>query len=93
VAARLATAGARTVLDVGGGNGKLARLLPARGIRCLLLDLSPAMLALAPRPAARADGSFLPVAAGSVDAVAALYLLVRRGGRARPREVGFCLAG
>jgi hypothetical protein len=28
VAARLAAAGARTVLDVGGGNGRLARLLP-----------------------------------------------------------------
>jgi SAM-dependent methyltransferase len=84
VAARLATAGARTVLDVGGGNGKLARLLPARGIRCLLLDLSPAMLALAPRPAARADGSFLPVADGSVDAVAALYTLYHYDDPGRP---------
>jgi SAM-dependent methyltransferase len=62
VAARLASAGAHTVLDVGGGNGKLARLLPDLHIRCLLIDLSPAMLALAPRPVARADGSFLPVA-------------------------------
>jgi SAM-dependent methyltransferase len=43
VAARFAAAGARTVLDVGGGNGRLARLLPALSMRCLLLDLSPAM--------------------------------------------------
>lgn len=75
VAARFATAGARRVLDVGGGNGSLARLLPALSMSCLLLDLSPAMLALAPRPAVRADGSTLPVADASVDAVAALYTL------------------
>src|SRR6516225_4635191 len=41
VARRLATAGARTVLDVGGGNGRLARLLPALSMRCVLIDLSP----------------------------------------------------
>jgi SAM-dependent methyltransferase len=75
VAARLAAAGARTVLDVGGGTGRLAALLPALGVRCLLLDLSPTMLATAPRPAALADGSRLPVADESVDGVAALYTL------------------
>ncbi len=75
VAARLVAAGARVVLDVGGGSGKLARLLPGLSIRCLLIDLSPTMLALAPRPAARADASRLPVADASVDAVAALYTL------------------
>jgi len=75
VADRFAAAGARTVLDVGGGNGRLARLLPARGLRCLLIDASPAMLALAPRPSARADGGRLPAADGSVDAVALLYTL------------------
>jgi SAM-dependent methyltransferase len=84
VAARLASAGAYTVLDVGGGNGKLARLLPDLHIRCLLIDLSPAMLALAPRPAARADGSFLPVASASVDAVAALYTLYHYDDPRRP---------
>lgn len=84
VAERLASAGARTVLDVGGGNGKLARLLPGLGVRCLLIDLSPAMLALAPRPAARADGSFLPVADESVDAVAALYTLYHYADPVRP---------
>lgn len=75
VAARLAAAGARRVLDVGGGDGRLARLLPGLSLRCAVVDLSPAMLALAPRPALRADGARLPVADGSVDAVAALYTL------------------
>jgi SAM-dependent methyltransferase len=75
VAARFAAAGARTVLDVGGGNGRLARLLPGLSMRCLLIDRSPAMLSLAPRPSVRADGARLPVATASADAVAALYTL------------------
>jgi ubiquinone/menaquinone biosynthesis C-methylase UbiE len=50
VAARFAAVGARTVLDVGGGHGRLTRLLPALSMQCLLIDLSPAMLDLAPRP-------------------------------------------
>jgi SAM-dependent methyltransferase len=75
VAARLAAAGARRVLDVGGGDGRLARLLPGLSVRCAVVDLSPTMLALAPRPAVRADGGRLPVADASVDAVAALYTL------------------
>jgi SAM-dependent methyltransferase len=75
VAARLAELGARTVLDVGGGNGRLARLLAGLGLRCLVIDISPTMLALAPRPAVRADGARLPVAGDSADAVAALYTL------------------
>jgi SAM-dependent methyltransferase len=75
VAGRFTAAGVRSVLDVGGGNGRLARLLPGRGMRCLLLDLSPAMLGLAPRPSARADGARLPAADASVDAVAMLYTL------------------
>jgi SAM-dependent methyltransferase len=75
VAARFHQAGAQRVLDVGGGNGNLARLLPALSMSCLLIDLSPSMLALAPRPAVRADGARLPVADACVDAVAALYTL------------------
>jgi SAM-dependent methyltransferase len=75
VAGRFAAAGARRVIDVGGGSGRLARLLPGRSMRCVLIDLSPTMLALAPRPAVRADGARLPVADASVDAVAALYTL------------------
>lgn len=75
VAARFAAAGARRVVDVGGGHGRLARLLPGLAMKCLLIDISPAMLALAPRPAVRADGARLPVADASADAVAALYTL------------------
>jgi SAM-dependent methyltransferase len=75
VAARFAAAGARTVLDVGGGNGRLARLLPGLSMRCLLIDLSSVMLSLAPRPVVRADGARLPVAGACADAVAALYTL------------------
>jgi SAM-dependent methyltransferase len=75
VAAQFADAGARTVLDVGGGSGRLTRLLPGLSMRSVVIDLSPSMLALAPRPAVRADGSRLPVAAHSVDAVAQLYTL------------------
>jgi ubiquinone/menaquinone biosynthesis C-methylase UbiE len=75
VAARFAAAAARTVLDVGGGNGRLARLLPGLSMRCLLIDLSPAMLSLASRPVVRADGARLPVAGACADAVAALYTL------------------
>ena len=54
VAARFAVAGARTVLDVGGGHGRLTRLLPGLGLRALLVDLSPAMLELAPAAGAAA---------------------------------------
>ncbi len=53
VAARFAAAGVRTVLDVGGGNGRLTRLLTGLSMRCLLIELSPAMLSLAPRPLRR----------------------------------------
>jgi SAM-dependent methyltransferase len=75
VAARFSAAGAMTVLDVGGGNGKLARRLSGLSMRCLLIDLSPTMLSMAPRPSVRADGARLPVASASVDAVAALFTL------------------
>jgi SAM-dependent methyltransferase len=44
-------------------------------MRCLLIDLSPTMLDLAPRPSVRADGARLPAADASVDAVTALYTL------------------
>lgn len=84
VAARFQQAGARLVLDVGGGNGNLARLLPDLSMRCVLVDLSPSMLALAPRPAVRADGARLPVADARFDAVAALYTLSHYGDPLEP---------
>jgi SAM-dependent methyltransferase len=75
VARRISEAGASRVLDVGGGHGALTKLLPDLGMRGVLLDISPTMLALGPRPAVRADGRRLPVSDGSFDAVAALYTL------------------
>jgi SAM-dependent methyltransferase len=84
VAGRFAATGARQVLDVGGGSGRLARLLPGRAMRCVVIDLSPTMLALAPRPVMRADGARLPVADASVDAVAALYTLYHFDDPQRP---------
>jgi SAM-dependent methyltransferase len=75
VAARFARGGAHRVLDVGAGYGNLTRLLPAHSMEGLHLDISPAMLSLAPRPAVRADGAHLPLADGAFDAVAALYTL------------------
>ncbi len=75
VAERIAQAGANRVLDVGGGHGALTRLLPDLGMKGVLLDISPTMLALGPRPAVRADGKRLPVSDSSFDAVAALYTL------------------
>jgi SAM-dependent methyltransferase len=75
VARRISVSGARRVLDVGGGHGALTRILPDLGIEGVLLDISPTMLGLGPRPAVRADGRQLPVADASFDAVAALYTL------------------
>jgi SAM-dependent methyltransferase len=75
VAERIAQAGANRVLDVGGGHGALTRLLPDLGMKGILLDISPTMVALGPRPAVRADGRRLPVSDSSFDAVAALYTL------------------
>ncbi len=75
VAARLAALGVRRLLDVGAGTGNLTRLAGAFGLQALHLDLSPTMLADAPRPAVRADGGSLPIADGAFDGVAALYTL------------------
>jgi len=44
-------------------------------MQVVLVDLSPTMLALAPRPAVRADGACLPIADSCFDAVACLYTL------------------
>ncbi|MHB8450189.1 MAG: class I SAM-dependent methyltransferase [Mycobacteriales bacterium] len=75
VAARFIAAGARRVLDVGGGTGTLARQLQEHGVYALVVDASPAMLAVAPAPRVRADGAQLPVGDECVDAVAALWTL------------------
>lgn len=74
VARRLADTATGTVLDLGGGNGVLARLLGDRGIRAVVVDRA-AYVARAPRPAVRADALRLPFRAGRFGAVAALWML------------------
>ncbi|MGH3934359.1 MAG: class I SAM-dependent methyltransferase, partial [Pseudonocardiaceae bacterium] len=74
VAERLASAGAAPVLDLGGGNGTLARLLADYGTLTVVLDQA-AYVDQAPRPAVRADAQQLPFTAGSFGAVAALWML------------------
>jgi len=74
VAAQLATVGAARVLDLGGGTGRLTRQLTQRGIWTAVLDNSQ-HVRQAPAPRVLGDANQLPFAAGSFDAVAALYLL------------------
>lgn len=71
VAERLAREGIAPVIDVGGGRGRLAELLPGT----VVVDLSPAQLADAPGPKLRADALALPIAAGAAGAVAMLWML------------------
>ena len=75
VAERLADAGCRLVLDVGGGTGTLARLLAERDVEAVVVDQSPAQLSKAPSPKVRADGSALPFVDRCVDGVAMLWTL------------------
>jgi SAM-dependent methyltransferase len=68
--------GARSVLDLGAGTGKLTGALVARGLDVLAVDPSAEMLAVLARvvPGARTlvgEAEALPVADGSVDAVTA----------------------
>ncbi len=74
VADRLASAAVGSVLDLGGGNGMLARLLADRGVWTVVLDQA-AYVDQAPRPAVRADAQRLPFADASFEAVAALWML------------------
>jgi SAM-dependent methyltransferase len=59
------------VIDVGGGRGRLAELLPGT----IVVDPSPAQLGDAPRPKVRADALALPFASGAAGAVAMLWML------------------
>lgn len=68
------------LLDVGAGDGWLTKILSARDWKCLTLDRSAEMARHAARRlgngrVAVADASALPLAAGSLDAVAAAFLL------------------
>jgi SAM-dependent methyltransferase len=62
------------VLDIGGGQGYLASLLPT-GWPSIVVDLSPTQLADAPHPKVRAEASVLPVRDRSAGAVTALWML------------------
>jgi ubiquinone/menaquinone biosynthesis C-methylase UbiE len=61
------------VLDVGCGEGELARHLPAGG--WVGVDASAEMLARAPQPHHQADATTLPFPDGSFSSVALLYVL------------------
>lgn len=73
VARRLLAEGVTPVLDVGCGEGELARHLPKGA--WVGLDSSPAMLAAAPGPVIRGDATALPYPEGSFGSVALLYVL------------------
>jgi SAM-dependent methyltransferase len=73
VAARVLAEGLTPVLDVGCGEGELARHLPAEA--WVGIDSSPAMLARAPQPHVLGDATALPCADGSFGSVALLYVL------------------
>lgn len=73
VARRLLDERLTPVLDVGCGEGELARHLPAGA--WVGLDSSAAMLARAPQPSRLGDATALPFPDGSFGAVALLYVL------------------
>ena len=74
VARRFANDGRHLVVDIGGGNGTLARLLSAEGIGFVVVDRA-ARVAQAPRPGVRADACQLPFHADTFDGAAVLWML------------------
>jgi SAM-dependent methyltransferase len=73
VAQRLIAEDATPVLDVGCGEGELARHLPPGA--WVGLDSSQAMLARAPEPSVQGEATALPFAGQSFGSVALLYVL------------------
>ncbi len=67
VAERLARERISPVIDVGGGRGRLAELLPGT----VVVDFSPTQLADAPPPKLRSDALALPFASGAAGASSA----------------------
>jgi SAM-dependent methyltransferase len=74
VADRLAALDAGRVLDLGGGDGTLARLLVRHDVPTVVVDRA-AYVRSAPRPAVQADAARLPFVDGCFGAVAALWML------------------
>jgi SAM-dependent methyltransferase len=75
VADRLAALGSGRVLDLGGGNGTLARLLARHRVPAVVMDRSEYVRDAPPPPAVRADAARLPFVNGCFAAVAALWML------------------
>jgi SAM-dependent methyltransferase len=74
VAERLAKITLGPILDLGGGNGTLAKSLAKRGRGAIVVDRADYVRS-APRPAVQADASRLPFRAECFAAVAALWML------------------
>jgi len=73
VAQRIVAERLGPVLDIGCGEGELARHLPAGG--WIGVDSSPTLLARAPEPSVLADATALPFADDEFGSVALLYVL------------------
>lgn len=81
---RVAETSTPTVLDAGCGTGRVGRVLRARGLRVVGVDLSPGMLREATAGdreivCAAASLTHLPLADGSVDGVLLWYSLIHLG--------------
>ena len=75
-AALLPILSGQAVLDLGAGRGHYASFAHAQGAaRAVALDLTPEMLAGAPRPALVADAAALPLTDGCIDVVVAALML------------------
>ncbi len=74
VARRFADLCLDRVVDIGGGNGALARLLHDAGVNTIVVDPAE-YIDQAPRPGVRADAHRLPFAADTFDGAACLYML------------------
>jgi SAM-dependent methyltransferase len=71
----------RTVVDIGCGTGRWARIMAARGARVIAVDACEAMLARAPRPAILGDASRIPLADSVADVAICAFVFSYTGPR------------